>query len=492
MTIRFSCECGQPLAVRDEFAGRRVRCSGCNEARLVPSPEAEDEPEQPALLQFTCEDCGKAIQAKAEHAGKKTKCPGCGLILSIPVAASAARPAAVQAARPRPTRAPALEDDRDEDLEEDERPRRRSIRKKGHVQRSKVGLWIGIAAGLLLLVGGGVAAWLLLGGSKGTGMAEFDMVPRDAAGFMSIRVADLLKTEGGKKMYNMILAQQPGLAQEMDLKIGLRPEEIERVTIITSDPLLANVWAIFRTVRDYDRNKLIGSLGRSTEKKHEGKTYYSGEKEAMILVDARTFVVGTQSGIVECLGMPRKAVAGPLGDAVARAEAGGQHTVVAMNGRVVGLLKALASQQLGLGGAGLLAGFGQPPQQGGKPLAIEAARSYTLTTTMKDDYEYQVVADFPDPARADAAVKEIEEFVSAAKGFLLLGGVGMLGGDAKQNLPGVDLKFLLDMFTKVLNQIKPKKDGSKVSVGMTITSKDFDRWIEEAQKVGPPGGQRFR
>jgi len=34
--IKFTCTCGEPLRVKDELAGRRVRCPACRQAIEVP------------------------------------------------------------------------------------------------------------------------------------------------------------------------------------------------------------------------------------------------------------------------------------------------------------------------------------------------------------------------------------------------------------------------------------------------------------------------
>src|SRR5437879_7257711 len=42
MAITFVCECGKTLQVKDEFAGRRVRCPACSAAATAPQPPAPD------------------------------------------------------------------------------------------------------------------------------------------------------------------------------------------------------------------------------------------------------------------------------------------------------------------------------------------------------------------------------------------------------------------------------------------------------------------
>ena len=37
MTIRFACACGQELAAREEYSGKKVRCTSCGEVVAVPA-----------------------------------------------------------------------------------------------------------------------------------------------------------------------------------------------------------------------------------------------------------------------------------------------------------------------------------------------------------------------------------------------------------------------------------------------------------------------
>ncbi len=83
-------------------------------------------------------DCGKQLRVKDELAGRRVKCPECGEVLTVPGGAAAQpRPPAPKSEPPRRPKAPVVaaladeddEDDEDEDEEEEaERPRRRRRR----------------------------------------------------------------------------------------------------------------------------------------------------------------------------------------------------------------------------------------------------------------------------------------------------------------------------------------------------------------------------
>lgn len=49
MPILLSCDCGKRIKVRDEDAGKRVKCPGCNAVLRIPAPEGVTvEPPRPA------------------------------------------------------------------------------------------------------------------------------------------------------------------------------------------------------------------------------------------------------------------------------------------------------------------------------------------------------------------------------------------------------------------------------------------------------------
>src|SRR5262245_27542183 len=205
MTIQFACACGQNLAAREEHAGKRVKCTACGEIQTVPGGARELPPERapaPELIQFNC-SCGQICQAKPEFAGRNTRCPRCSTVLTIPAAGitggalAVARTASLQAEPPVArvsSRRPVEDEEEADDL--DNRPRRC----RRSTKQSKAWIWIAVAAGLLL-VGGGIGLWLLLRGGIDS---DFDLVPRDAQAFITIRVADTFDSPLGKQMMDKI------------------------------------------------------------------------------------------------------------------------------------------------------------------------------------------------------------------------------------------------------------------------------------------------
>src|SRR5579883_2809052 len=93
MPVPVSCICGKAFRVADEYAGRKVKCPSCGgilavttaptarpqeTAWVAPTPTAP-----PGMVRFSC-SCGKQMQAKAEYAGKSVRCPGCQSPVVVP------------------------------------------------------------------------------------------------------------------------------------------------------------------------------------------------------------------------------------------------------------------------------------------------------------------------------------------------------------------------------------------------------------------------
>jgi hypothetical protein len=49
MPIPLSCPCGRSFKLKDELAGRKVRCPACRRVLAVPRPEREVDPDDQVL-----------------------------------------------------------------------------------------------------------------------------------------------------------------------------------------------------------------------------------------------------------------------------------------------------------------------------------------------------------------------------------------------------------------------------------------------------------
>jgi hypothetical protein len=392
MPIVVSCECGKQLRVPDAHAGKRIKCPGCGDAIRV--PDADEEAPTPRraaaaaradMIRFKCPDCGKQMQAKAEYAGASTECPACQAEVDIPDADAgeleragirADKPAAKKAGagrardldvededdRPRGRRRDRDEEDEDEDEEERPRARKGKGKKK---QGSKTMLLLGGLAGLLLLCGVGgflLADFLWLNWIFGGGGADMALVPGDAPAFVSIQVADMWKDPAVKRQVRSSTDSDDPI-KELEDNTGLKPEDIERVTIVSPNDDKLDGWSIILTNKNYDKKKILDSLRGNQEITYEGKTYHVGrfgkeqpkakdpfpmdkkwappggwpklpepEKDAIHFVSGRLFVEGKEKGMKRFLEFLKgKRPKGPLDDAIRLVGRRGNHIVVGIN-----------------------------------------------------------------------------------------------------------------------------------------------------------------
>jgi len=110
MAIRFSCQCGKTYSMKDEHAGKTVRCIACHRAIRIPSGSLPESPPPqvrrtkaefeelacaavaaggpPAAsaesTRFYCQHCGCRFAASRRAPGDTTTCPTCGHSLIAP------------------------------------------------------------------------------------------------------------------------------------------------------------------------------------------------------------------------------------------------------------------------------------------------------------------------------------------------------------------------------------------------------------------------
>lgn len=74
MPIPLTCTCGRTLRVKDEFAGRKVRCPACQDVLAVPKPAAVEEEAGELLLAEEADDA-PAAETKPNRFDATTRPP---------------------------------------------------------------------------------------------------------------------------------------------------------------------------------------------------------------------------------------------------------------------------------------------------------------------------------------------------------------------------------------------------------------------------------
>jgi len=182
--------------------------------------------------------------------------------------------------------------------------------------------------------------------SKAALPADLALVPGDALGFTTIRIAELWNQEGLKDAGKLIVAQEPSALKNFEKALGVAPDRIERLTIVflrvpapgdAGPPMVFSV----TTTRPYDRKAVLAEvLPGAKEQEHAGKTIYVADGRAVYPVNASTYVVGDVDNVSKLLDAGGNKGEGPLAPALAAA--GKHHLAGGLRPRA--LLDAIGAQ----------------------------------------------------------------------------------------------------------------------------------------------------
>jgi hypothetical protein len=319
------CTCGKKLRVPDEHAGKSVRCPSCNAVLTVPAaaPSAPTPPPVPpfppaespsGMVRFACA-CGKPMQARAEYGGRSTNCPACGAAVLIPRGGSAAvQPASALAGVQPPPPPPAPPG---------------PLPPKS---RRKTPLWpFLVGGGAVLAIVVVVVLFLVFGSGSAP---DLNYVPGNAQGFVSVRVADLWKSEGFQRLLKKHGGGDP--ADEIEEEIGLSPHDIERFTLVVDDAQMEKGWAVVLLNKAVEEKKLLEKFeelhGKAKEDRAGGKAYYAfGDGGVVHFAGGRVLIFAPNAAAMQaCLDRAGSSGKGPLAGAIRQA-AGRDHFVAALN-----------------------------------------------------------------------------------------------------------------------------------------------------------------
>jgi hypothetical protein len=244
-------------------------------------------------------DCGNQLRVFEHHVGRRVQCPACGK--SHVVTADGITPAL---------------------------PAAGALAGQGSRGRKRAVLVLLL---LLLLAAGAMTPLLLF--RKSTSQSEGDdlaLIPANAEGFGTLRLADLWKSPAMRKA----LKKGNDSGAKMEEEVGLRPEEIERLSGVSIDVDDRIGWIVVRTVAPFDVRKVFARLNNPREVPYQDNRYHLGEgpegnTRALYLAGTRVMVMGTEQGVRRCLDFVKEGPAtGPLEPIIALA-AEGKHTAVA-------------------------------------------------------------------------------------------------------------------------------------------------------------------
>jgi len=322
MAIMFKCSCGKVMQAREEFAGRKVKCSACDAVLLIPKPHGE--PAAPA------ETPPAPIQ--------EVQAPPPPLVESRE-RIQAERPPAPAASSPNPA---SWENG---SLDQRGAPWDREAKRRREPYRERQGMAAWMKATLVLLVVGVMAGgvWLLvssLSRPENAAASQLALVPADGTGFGTVKVAELWNSKAFEKLR---LEAGPKLDDKLKAEMGLSISDIERVTVSFGekewiigpgmDPVF---WVVVHTKVPVDQNKILTTLMPDRmEQKVERNSYFTSPKNnrlALRFVGEKEIWASSPTVLVSLLNGTRKiATEGPLAESIRTAAADKHHLLVSFH-----------------------------------------------------------------------------------------------------------------------------------------------------------------
>ena len=284
-----------------------------------------------------------------------------------------------------------------------------------------------------------------------------------------MRVADLLDAPLGKKVMAKFDRQTLAPLKEAEGKLGLTLNDLERVTAVFVDVEQQVVWIIVKTKRPYDKNKILALAGRnSVEATHGGKTYHRVQDAAYLFLTERLLVVGSEKGIKRCIELPKKPRSGPLDDALREASKGknqfsaGGHLTAANAARIKTELEKQEGAKVWLD----------------KFAPLFDLRTASLTAAVKEDVDWELALSFSDSNKAKKGEETINDLLGLVRTLLPFARMTL----KQQGIGGKEADEAIAQAQKGLQQIKPKRSGSTVSMTWTDSGSQLLKGIDNAKK----------
>jgi hypothetical protein len=301
----------------------------------------------------------------------------------------------------------------------------------------KMMIWLALASWALVGTGGCSGPVAEKEDEKVAGAPDLTLVPGDALGLVSVRVADLWNSDVGKVTQKVLNTFGNPLAQ-LEKEVGITLADIERITFVfpTEEPEFA--WAIVVSSKAVDRDQIVKGLRTETI---EGQPVYEKQKVKFHFVSDKIAVVGGPKGIARFLSASKSRTSGIMRQLAQQGAKGRHHLFAAVHpsSQLVDKVKSTP-------GADMFAPL----------LELESA---TLAVDLGSEVKLDVRAKFPDEAKANKARETIEGLLAMAK---------MAWPALKKQMKGPAFADYLNMVDETLNSLKLQQDGTELHLPVVV------------------------
>lgn len=281
---------------------------------------------------------------------------------------------------------------------------------------------------------------------------DLRLVPADALGFVSVRVADLWNSDPVKQVRSQLPPDMLQPVKEFEKNVGLSPADVERITVVLLAPPneIETPLVMVVTAKPYDAAKLRSVIAPDAKEQKEGDlAYYSlkGEKGVAHFASDRLFMFGPLKDVQRVTKLrdtPPK-LTGYLNGALTRAAQ--PHILVAAIDPTP-LLRMAPTDQM--------------PEDFRPLLDMKFA---TVVIDLGKDLETSLQLHFADNDQAGKAEKSVTQGLAMAKG--LVANAPGIGDD--ESLKAVHKKMVASMNTIAVKQEGPSVEISWKEGGISTT-----------------------
>jgi hypothetical protein len=159
--------------------------------------------------------------------------------------------------------------------------------------------------------------------------ADLNLVPREAFGFLSFRVADIWTNSDVTKLREELGKNNPAVMRDFlaPLSVGVEPSEVERLTFLMpkvppfDTPSQPAFVVYVATTKPYDMKKVLKELmPDGKEDKFKGKVVFTSSGAAIHPISDRAYLLGPAHAVEDVLSQtPPKDNKGPLSEGLALA-----------------------------------------------------------------------------------------------------------------------------------------------------------------------------
>jgi hypothetical protein len=294
-------------------------------------------------------------------------------------------------------------------------------------------------------------------GDKGALPDDLKLVSGTGGGFISLRVADLLKSATGKTLLQKMAQMEPKveIEKEMAREIGIAPAQVERITVLLPELLLSEPVIVFRSTQAVDREKMFTNLlNRPQKKEHQGRTYYGHQVGgSFYFLNDRVFVVSSE-----------RALTAWLDNDPAKVDPGAYRPALLQASKSTPVVAAVGQPLLNKAAQAL-------PEELSAPLA--AAKTALLTVLGEKDTQFDLQLTFADAKAAQTAVATLKGTIGFSREQ-----IPILRGQMNQviNVQGLQVpeavRWILGQADEMLQQTDKALNDAKVSAeGRNVTTR---------------------